>query len=151
MLALHRQAPECPIYFGDAAILERQRVWSTKPLSWKNGWRQLDLAEFADQNPVMFPGQLFSIAEARAVGNFRPISLFTGDWDFWFRMALRGGLAQSATEVSVVRSHYGWIAARPAWKGWDGSGPWTMCSANATWRCWPKSAGFTFRLTAGNF
>ena len=107
MLALNRQAPDCPIYFGRSATLEGTREDLTEPISWQDGWRRLDLGEFADLNPVLFPGQLFSVAASRAVGNFRPISLFTGDWDFWFRMALHGGLAQTAAEVSVVRSHYG--------------------------------------------
>ncbi|MFO1488366.1 MAG: glycosyltransferase [Verrucomicrobiota bacterium] len=107
MLALNRRAPSCPIYFGRSAILQGTQEQLTEPVEWKDGWRLLDLAEFADLNTVLYPGQLFSIADSRAIGNFRPVSLFTGDWDFWFRMALRGGLAQTAEEVSVVRSHYG--------------------------------------------
>src|SRR5262249_36007045 len=101
MLALHEQAPECSIYFGRSAILENGRESPAETVSWPNGWRQLDLAEFAEVNSLLFPGQLFSIAEAKAVGGFRPVSLWAGDWDFWFRMAVRSGLAQTAAEVSV--------------------------------------------------
>ena len=108
MLGLARLAPERSLYFGRSAILSEQgQILSPDPVSWKNNWRDVNLVEFAETCFVLFPGQLFRVADAQAVGRVRPISFFTGDWDFWFRLALRGGMAQTGTEVSVVRSHYG--------------------------------------------
>jgi glycosyltransferase involved in cell wall biosynthesis len=108
MLALNREAPGCMIYFGcTGSIDEDGRILAAKPVNWGKSWRELDLVEFADGNAVFFPGQLFRPADARAVGNFHPNSFFTGDWDMWFKLGLRGGVAQAAAEVSLVRSHYG--------------------------------------------
>lgn len=107
MLALHQKAPDCSIYFGRTSVLAGQEEERTGPVTWKEGWRPLPLAEFAELNVVLFPGQLLRVADAHAVGGFRPISLWAGDWDFWFRMAVHGGAAQTAEEVSVARSHYG--------------------------------------------
>jgi glycosyltransferase involved in cell wall biosynthesis len=107
MLALVRDAPERALYFGRHAILENGKIRPPPPVAWKNNWRDLDIIEAADQNLLPFPGQLFRIAEAQMIGGFRAASYLTGDWDMWFRLALKGGLAQSATEVSFMRWHEG--------------------------------------------
>jgi glycosyltransferase involved in cell wall biosynthesis len=108
MLALNGAAPARSLYFGRAAIIEENgAIRPPPPVAWENGWREMDVAEFADVCTVLFPGQLFPVADVRACGGFRRHSYFTGDWDMWFKLALRGGLAQSAAEVALVRSHYG--------------------------------------------
>ena len=91
------------------------------PVSWKNNRRDIDVIEFADECLVFFPGQLFRVADARDIGGFRKASYFTGDWDLWFRLALKSGAAQTAAEVSVMRSHEGLdrgtsIVLRKGWK-----------------------------------
>jgi len=121
MLSLAKEAPKHGIYFGRAAILENGKNIAPPPVPWPNGWRDLDLIKFADENSVLFPGQLFNIARAREIGGFRTASYFTGDWDMWFRLALKFGAAQSVTEVSVTRSHEGMdrgtsIIVRKGWK-----------------------------------
>jgi hypothetical protein len=108
MLALTNTAPGRALYFGRSGRLEENgEFFHAAPVSWKNNWRELDVTKFADECFVMFPGQLFCIADAQAVGGFRHNSYLTGDWDLWFRLALRFGAAQTATEVSTVRQHCG--------------------------------------------
>ncbi len=108
MLGLTREASGRMLYFGRSAILDESgRRIAPPAVSWEKNRRDIDLVDFADSCFVVFPGQLFRIADARSVGGVRPIGYYTGDWDLWFRLALRGGIAQTATEVSVSRSHYG--------------------------------------------
>jgi hypothetical protein len=108
MLALAKAAPQRALYFGQSARLEEDgKTYPPLPVSWTNDRRDLDPIELADECFLLFPGQLLRIADARAVGGFRRMSFFTGDWDMWFKLALRFGAAQSAAEVSVVRSHEG--------------------------------------------
>jgi GT2 family glycosyltransferase len=108
MLQLTQDAPQRMLYFGRSGELDqRGQTHPATPASWGKNWRETNLVEFAKVCLVLFPGQLFQIADARAVGGVRPNSYFTGDWDLWFRLALRGGAAQTAREVSVVRSHLG--------------------------------------------
>lgn len=108
MVALAGKAPQRALYFGRAAHLaEDGKIYPAPAVAWPDGWQDLDVIEFADECSVLFPGQLFRVADARAVGGFRTGSYFTGDWDMWFRLALRFGVARTATEVAINRSHYG--------------------------------------------
>jgi glycosyltransferase involved in cell wall biosynthesis len=108
MLALAKTAPGRALYFGRSGQLDEDgRGCSAPAVSWGKSWRDIDPIEFAEHCFVMFPGQLFRVAAVRDIGGFRPVSYFTGDWDLWFRLALRFGAAQTATEISTVRSHYG--------------------------------------------
>jgi glycosyltransferase involved in cell wall biosynthesis len=108
IIELANKASPRALYFGRAANLaEEGIVYPAPPVAWPQSWRELDVMEFADECSVLFPGQLFRIADARAVGGFRTGSYFTGDWDMWFRLTLRYGAAQSATEVAINRSHEG--------------------------------------------
>lgn len=108
MLALAKQAPERALYFGQAArLVESGEIYPPPAASWRNDWREIDVVELADECFLLFPGQLFRVADAQALGGFRKNSFFTGDWDMWFRLALRFGAAQSAAEVAVSRSHEG--------------------------------------------
>jgi GT2 family glycosyltransferase len=108
LLQLAQEAPRRMLYFGHCGELDdRGHTHPARPVNWGKGWRETDLVEFAKVCLVLFPGQLFQIADARAVGGVGPNSYFTGDWDLWFRLAMRGGAAQSAREVSIVRSHGG--------------------------------------------
>ncbi|MGN6555238.1 MAG: glycosyltransferase family 2 protein, partial [Verrucomicrobiota bacterium] len=96
MLKLSRQAPDRAIYFGRSAELTEQgQINPPSPVQW-NPWREMDPIQLADECFVLFPGQLFNVAHARAVGSVRPRSFFTGDCDFWFRLVLSSGGAQTS-------------------------------------------------------
>lgn len=108
MLALAKDAPDRAIYFGRSANLSAVgKIQPAPPVNWPSNWRDLDVRKFAEECLVLFPGQLFRVAAAREVGSFKPVSFFTGDWDMWFRLTLQFGGAQTATEVSAMRSHEG--------------------------------------------
>ena len=108
MIALAGKAPDRALYFGRAARLEEDgKIYPPAAVHWRDGWQELDVREFADECSVLFPGQLFCVADVQALGGFRVNSYFTGDWDMWFRLALRFGAAISAKETAIVRGHYG--------------------------------------------
>jgi glycosyltransferase involved in cell wall biosynthesis len=109
MLGLARTAPGRALYRGQSAILhENGKIIPPPRVAWGKDWQDMDLIEMGDLDfTMMFPGNLFCIETARSIGGVRPNSYYTGDWDLWFRLALRGGAAQTATEVAVARSHYG--------------------------------------------
>jgi glycosyltransferase involved in cell wall biosynthesis len=108
ILSLAKVAPKRALYFGRATFLdERGKIQSLPPVDWPNDWRDVDIRELAEECFLPFPGQLFRVADARSVGGFRRQSYLTGDWDMWFRLALKFGTAQSAVEVAFNREHYG--------------------------------------------
>jgi len=122
MLTLAREAPGRALYFCRSTFLkDNGTMVSASVVSWPKGWRDFDVVAFADECLVFFPGQLFRVEAARALGSFRTNSYFTGDWDMWYRLALKFGAAQTATEASVTRSHEGWdrgtsFVLRKGWK-----------------------------------
>ena len=93
-------------------------------MDWPKNWRDFDLPSMADQCPVLFPGQVMRVEAARAVGGFITPNYFTGDWDMWFKLAVRFGASQTATEVSVGRSHFGEDRGTTVGSAKDGSGRW---------------------------
>ncbi len=108
MLGLAREAPNRALYFGRVSVLTEQSWEKAAPsATWGKPWREIDPVVLADGCFVMFPGQLFRVGSAKEAGGFRQRSYYTGDWDLWFRLALRFGAAQSEREVSSARAHYG--------------------------------------------
>jgi glycosyltransferase involved in cell wall biosynthesis len=108
ILALAKAAPERALYFGRAASLDESgKIHPLPPVDWPKNWRDVEVRELADECFLLFPGQLFRVADIRSVGGFRRQSYLTGDWDMWFRLALKFGAAQSAMEVAINRAHYG--------------------------------------------
>jgi glycosyltransferase involved in cell wall biosynthesis len=108
MIDLERNLPGRSIYFGRAARLAADgKTHSPPPVSWPGNCREIDVRELADECFLIFPGQLFRVADAQSIGGFRKESFLTGDWDFWFRMALKFGAAQTSVEVAVNREHEG--------------------------------------------
>jgi glycosyltransferase involved in cell wall biosynthesis len=122
MLSLAKAAPGRSLYFGRAGFMTGEVVMPAPALGdWPpSNWRDFDLAAMADQTPVFFPGHIMRVESVRALGGFHAASYFTGDWDMWFRLALRFGASQTATEVAVMRSHYGEDrgTSRVERKGW---------------------------------
>ena len=121
MLQLSAAAPDRSLYFGRYAHLTEGKLHPSPPVAWADGWSDIDLVHLADECFLYFAGQLFCVANARAIGGFRTASYFTGDWDMWFRLALKFGAAQSAAELSIVRGHDGVdrgtsVVIRKGWK-----------------------------------
>jgi len=122
VIEMARRAPDRALYFGRQSILETDGKMHPAPaVDWPAGWQDIDLTKLMDENFLFFAGQLFHIDAARAVGGFRANSLFTGDWDMWFRLTLEDGGAQSARELAVVRGHDGVdrgtsVVIRKGWK-----------------------------------
>jgi glycosyltransferase involved in cell wall biosynthesis len=120
-----KQTPGRGLYFGRANRL--QPNGTCQPLGqikW-GGWRELGtgegLASLTEECFLAFPGHIFSIADVQRLGGFRKHSFFTGDWDMWFRLALKSGAVESAAIVAVVRCHDSWDRAstrieRQGWK-----------------------------------
>ncbi len=109
MLHLAEAAPDRALYHSHASIIdENGKTVSMPSVTWDKGWREIDLLEMADQDFFMyFAGNLFSIEAAKEIGGFRPNSYYSGDWDFWFRLALHSGGARTATVVAMTRVHFG--------------------------------------------
>jgi hypothetical protein len=122
MLALAKAAPGRSVYFGRTGVLSGGVVTPAAPaVGWPQNWRDLDPAVLADESLMYFAGQLIRVEAARSVGGFKTPCFFTGDWDMWFRLALRFGAAQTATEVSLAREHGGEDRGsnRVERKGWN--------------------------------
>lgn len=108
MVHLAEVVPERAFYHGEAAMMDENGKAISTPSVWNEGWREIDLAEMADQGfSMMFAGNLFSIEAAKKIGGFRRNSYYSGDWDFWFRLALFGGGVRTATVVAMTRTHFG--------------------------------------------
>ncbi len=70
-------------------------------------WRKIPLLEFAQTNQFCFPGQLIHAATALKHGGFPIRSIYTGDWELWFNLALEGGAVQLGANLSFYRAHGG--------------------------------------------
>ncbi|MGO8763804.1 MAG: glycosyltransferase family 2 protein [Limisphaerales bacterium] len=122
MLTLAKDAPGRALYCGRWAIQQGNgKIFPARAVSWPKTWREIDVVKFADECFIFFPGNLFCVEAVKALGGFRTNSYFTGDWDMWFRLALKFGAAQTAAEVAVNRSHEGVdrgtsVVLRKGWK-----------------------------------
>ena len=121
LLEAARQAPGRALYFGRHARLDEGELYPPPPVNWGRTWADIDLLRLAEECYLLYPGQLFRIADARAIGGFRTASFFTGDWDMWFRLSVKFGGAQSAEELAIVRGHEGVdrgtsVVIRKGWK-----------------------------------
>jgi glycosyltransferase involved in cell wall biosynthesis len=108
MLDLNRLAPDCGLYFGQTQLVNESgaptpvgnRVPMTSP------WRRVALADTFATTPFPFPGHLFRVDQARAVGGFRETSQFCGDWEMWSNLVARFGAAQTKAVVAYNRQHF---------------------------------------------
>jgi glycosyltransferase involved in cell wall biosynthesis len=109
MIELSRQAPDCGLYFGRTQTVNESG--QPVPLAMKPPlnvpWRRAELADTLENPPFPFPGQLFRVDYAKALGSFRESSLFAGDWEMWSNLIARYGGAETNTLVAYNRSHFG--------------------------------------------
>lgn len=107
MHELSAAAPDRVLYYGRCRTVDNQgRVAINTPEANGFEWHELDLEACARHDPVCFPGQLFNVAAARAVGGFRSESHYCADWEMWFRLALHGGAAATNRVVANYREHH---------------------------------------------
>ena len=106
MVELAAKIPDKGLYYGRCNFVDSTgRAALPPPAPPGPQWQSADVASVALFNPVLFPGELFRADYARALGGFRPTSLFTGDWDMWFKLALHYGAAGTNRVIGNSRSH----------------------------------------------
>jgi glycosyltransferase involved in cell wall biosynthesis len=102
-------APECGLYFGQTKIVDEKGREIGRPCpALKEPWRKVSLEDFAQNNLLLFPGQLFRVEAARTLGGFRSGSLYAGDYEMWAKLTNEFGAAQTARIVSSIRTHGHW-------------------------------------------
>ena len=106
MLELAAKIPGQGLYHGRCHIIDSAGnvAWTTAAVPGAM-WQTTDAVEAALRNPVCFPADLFRADYVRALGGFRPTSLFTGDWDMWAKLALHYGAARTNRVIGYYRSH----------------------------------------------
>jgi len=101
------QIDRCSLFCGRTTYLmpDGKAFHQTDPI---NGpWRRLSPEQYALRNWFPFPGQLFHAPTAHAVGGFPTHSIYTGDWELWFRLAMADGVVQLAALTGFHRVHLG--------------------------------------------
>ena len=107
MIELHQAAPGRGLYYGRCHVVDRNgnpAEEKRSPMLFE--WHELDLEAWTHYDPVCFPGQLFNVAAARALGGFRPKSQYCADWEMWFRLALHYGTAATNRVIANYREHH---------------------------------------------
>ncbi len=110
MQKLHEQAPDCGLYFGQTLVVDEQgnpMPEFARP-SLPQPWQRVNLKEALWITPFPFPGQLFRVEAARALGGFRESSFYCGDWEMWAKLIAHCGAAQTSVRVAYNRQHHGW-------------------------------------------
>lgn len=104
-------APEvdrCSLFCGATGYLtpEGQEFHVASPDA-EGQWHRITAEQFALKNWFPFPGQLMHAASALAAGGFPENSIYTGDWELWFRLSMMDGVVQLKTKLGFHRSHLG--------------------------------------------
>jgi glycosyltransferase involved in cell wall biosynthesis len=107
MIELAAKIPDQGLYYGRCHVVDATGTvaWTPDPLPQAE-WQAADPVALAQHNPVCFPAELFRADYAKALGGFRPASLFTGDWDMWAKLALHHGAAATNRIIGNVRHHH---------------------------------------------
>jgi len=94
MVELAAKMPDKGLYYGRCNVVNAagKLAWTTAAMPGAE-WQAADPAVAALRNPVCFPADLFRVDYVKALGGFRPTSLFTGDWDMWAKLTLHYGAA----------------------------------------------------------
>lgn len=109
MVKLSAAAPGLDLYFGQTVMVNERSEPVEYPIrAVKSPWMRIGLSDIIYLTPFPFPGQVFSVDAARAVGSFCVSSYYTGDWEMWAKLIARTGSAQTATVVAYNRWHAGW-------------------------------------------
>jgi hypothetical protein len=107
MVELSAQAPGCGLYYGTCEYVDE----AGEPLNlhayppMQTPWRRVELAETVRTTPMPFPGHIFRVDYARAMGGFRESSQFCGDWEMWSQLIAHYRAAQARRIVAYKRAH----------------------------------------------
>jgi len=106
ILAVAPKVDQCSLFVGGTTYIN----FTNHPFYIKNEhpeieWRHVPVEELAVKNPCSFPGQLMLAATAIKLGGFPEKSLYTGDWELWFKLTQAGGTVQLGANLSYYRSH----------------------------------------------
>lgn len=109
MLDLHRQIPDCGLYFGQTMIVDHLGEPLPQPttLAFSSPSKRVQLTDVLFITPFPFPGHIFRTQNARDQGGFRESSLYCGDWEMWSRLIAFYGGAQTSLIVAFNRGHAG--------------------------------------------
>jgi glycosyltransferase involved in cell wall biosynthesis len=102
-------APEvdaCALFCGGTTYIDREgHPFFVKSPVLGQRWATITPERLAVENQFAFPGQLIHVPTAKAVGGFPEKSVYTGDWELWFKLTLAGGAVQLGSNLSQYRSH----------------------------------------------
>lgn len=108
ILAVAPAVDACSLFCGGTLYMNKDsRVFHQLEVRTDTPWRKISAEEFAWRNWFSFPGQLINVATARAVGGFPAKSIYTGDWDLWFRLTAAQGAVQLSANLARYRVHLG--------------------------------------------
>ncbi len=108
ILAAAPQVPAARLFFGGTTYLTVDgKEFHRSDFDFDQPWRSMPLDAMAVKNWFAFPGQLMHAPTARQLGAFPEKSLYTGDWDLWFRLAAEGGAVQIHRHLGLHRTHLG--------------------------------------------
>ncbi|MFT3783497.1 MAG: glycosyltransferase [Nibricoccus sp.] len=108
ILEVAPQVEKCTLFCGGTTYIDK----AGKPFYLKSPargtvWKQIPPELQAVENQLAFPGQLMHVETAKRLGGFPGNSVYTGDWDLWFRLTAEGGAVQLGANVARYRSHFG--------------------------------------------
>jgi hypothetical protein len=106
MLELAAKIPDQGLYYGRYHVLDSAGKAVPMPAPAPGPvWQSTDVVQAATRNCFGFPADLFRVDYAKALGGFRPTSLFSADWDMWVKLTLHYGAAMTNRVVGNYRNY----------------------------------------------
>lgn len=108
ILETAQEVEQCSLFCGGTVYLTPQgQPFHRSGLPPETRWRRITPEEYALKNWFPFPGQLMHAPSAYALGGFPEKSIYTGDWELWFRLAMLDGVVQLGANLGSHRAHLG--------------------------------------------
>ena len=108
ILTVAHEVGDCALFCGGSIYIDTEgRPYHRMGPPPDTRWRRLTAVDFAHRTWFPFPGHLLRVQTAQAAGGFPIKSLYTGDWELWFQLALAGGAVQLGADLGYHRVHHG--------------------------------------------
>jgi glycosyltransferase involved in cell wall biosynthesis len=108
ILEIAPEVTDSALFFGGTTYIdEGGKPYHRLEGATEGRWRTVTAEQYALRTWFPFPGQLMNVTEARAAGGFPTKSIYTGDWELWFRLALARGSTQLGANLAFHRVHLG--------------------------------------------